>query len=146
MNYLWDTNILIHCIRHSDQFAEMNRAHNFFAAGNRVFLSVVNLGEIESFGHQRNWGLPKWEKLQRVVGSVSLLNIYEEVIHAYARIDVFSQGKLVGQPLPLGLSARNMGKNDLWLAATAHVGNLVFVTSDRDFDHLDKVFIDLLRV
>jgi predicted nucleic acid-binding protein len=38
-----------------------------------------------------------------------------------------------------------MGKNDLWLAATAHVGQLVFVTTDLDFDHLDGIFIELLK-
>jgi tRNA(fMet)-specific endonuclease VapC len=39
-----------------------------------------------------------------------------------------------------------MGKNDVWLAATAHVGNFTFVTTDHDFDHLNEVYIDLLRL
>ncbi len=145
MNFLWDTNILLHCLRRSDKYDEINRVHHFFGLGNQVFLSVVNIGEIESVAYQRNWSQPKWDELQRIVDSISLLSIYEEVIHAYARIDAFSQGKLFGQPLPPGLTARNMGKNDLWLAATAHVGQFVFVTTDLDFDHLDGVFIDLLK-
>ena len=145
MNFLWDTNILLHSIRGSDKYVEINQTHHFFGLGNQVFLSVVNIGEIESIVYQRNWGQPKWSELQRFIGSISLLGISEEIIHAYARIDAFSQGKLFGQPLPFGTTARNMGKNDLWLAATAHVGQLIFVTTDLDFDHLNKEFIDLVK-
>ncbi|MBK6995012.1 MAG: PIN domain-containing protein [Lewinellaceae bacterium] len=146
MNFLWDTNILLHCVRRSVKYNELNQTHNFFASGNQVFLSVITIGEIESIAYQRNWSQAKWNELQLVVGATSLLSIYEEVIHAYARIDAFSQGKRFGQPLPIGVSARNMGKNDLWLAATAHVGKFIFVTTDLDFNHLDGVFLDLLKV
>ncbi len=146
MNFLWDTNILLHYVRRSTKYNEINRIHDFFGSGNQVFLSVVNIGEIESIAYQRNWAQPKWEELQLIVGATSILNIYEEVIHAYARIDAFSQGKLSSQPLLTGVTARNMGKNDLWLAATAHVGQFVFVTTDQDFNHLDGVFIELLKV
>jgi hypothetical protein len=37
----------------------------------------------------------------------------KDILTAYARIDAYSQGKLEGKPLPIGVSARNMGKNDL---------------------------------
>lgn len=36
-----------------------------------------------------------------------------------------------------------MGKNDLWIAATAAVTNTRLLTSDKDFNHLNGVFIDL---
>lgn len=36
-----------------------------------------------------------------------------------------------------------MGKNDIWIAATASVFNLRLITTDKDFDHLDGVYIDL---
>jgi len=39
------------------------------------------------------------------------------------------------------MTARNMGKNDLWIAATTHVLNATLVTTDKDFDHLDKIYI-----
>ena len=47
---------------------------------------------------------------------------------------------------PLGSSARNMGKNDLWIAATTHVLDLTILTTDNDFDHLDNVFIKVAKV
>jgi tRNA(fMet)-specific endonuclease VapC len=44
------------------------------------------------------------------------------------------------------MTARSMGKNDVWLAATAHVGQFKFVTTDNDFNHLDSTYIDLLKL
>jgi predicted nucleic acid-binding protein len=36
-----------------------------------------------------------------------------------------------------------MGKNDLWIAATAAVTGATLVTTDRDFEHLSAHFINL---
>ena len=36
-----------------------------------------------------------------------------------------------------------MGKNDLWIAATASAFDITLVTTDRDFDHLNEEFIDV---
>ena len=144
MIYLWDTNVLIHYIRNSDKYTEWNNRYAFFDNPNQVVLSVINIGEIESLAYQLNWGTSRRQRLQAAINQTRLLNIYEEVIYAYAEIDAFSQNKLPYRPL--GASARNMGKNDIWLAATAHVGQFKFVTTDNDFDHLGTFFIDLLKL
>ncbi len=34
-----------------------------------------------------------------------------------------------------------MGKNDVWIAATASVVEAVLLTTDADFDHLDPRFL-----
>ena len=47
--------------------------------------------------------------------------------------------------LSKGLTSRNMGKNDLWIAATAAVTQSKLLTTDGDFDHLNGSFIDLIR-
>jgi tRNA(fMet)-specific endonuclease VapC len=39
-----------------------------------------------------------------------------------------------------------MGKNDLWIAATASLLNLKLITTDADFDHLDSSFISLQKL
>jgi len=36
-----------------------------------------------------------------------------------------------------------MGKNDLWIASTASVLKLKLLTTDQDFNHLNKLFVDL---
>jgi len=41
------------------------------------------------------------------------------------------------------MSSRNMGKNDLWIAATASAFDMVLITTDRDFEHLDNTFLKL---
>jgi predicted nucleic acid-binding protein len=61
------------------------------------------------------------------------------VIKNYAAIDAYSQGNLQ----TVDCSARNMGKNDLWIAATASAFDLVLLTTDKDFSHLDEAFIQL---
>jgi len=36
-----------------------------------------------------------------------------------------------------------MGKNDIWIAATASVYGLTLLTTDKDFDHLNEVHVNL---
>jgi predicted nucleic acid-binding protein len=38
------------------------------------------------------------------------------------------------------MSARNMGKNDLWIAATALATKATLITTDKDFDHLQNIY------
>jgi tRNA(fMet)-specific endonuclease VapC len=70
-----------------------------------------------------------------------------EILTAYAEIDTYSQAKHPSKPLAAGKTARKMGKNDIWIAATAHVAGPTFhlVTSDHDFDHLNGTFINLIK-
>lgn len=93
---------------------------------------------------QRNWGEKRIgefiESLKRFL--IIPVNSYD-LFMAYAQMDAFSQGKLKNKPLPDNLSSRNMGKNDLWIAATAHILNAKLLTTDKDFQHLDTVFISL---
>lgn len=39
-----------------------------------------------------------------------------------------------------------MGKNDVWIAATASVLDATLITIDTDFDHLDGEFLDPVYV
>ena len=36
-----------------------------------------------------------------------------------------------------------MGKNDIWIAATASVYDLTLITTDKDFNHLKGEYINL---
>ncbi|MBU6120983.1 PIN domain-containing protein [Hymenobacter siberiensis] len=74
-----------------------------------------------------------------------LLEISRIFTTAYARIDAYSQGKLELEPLPAGISARNMGKNDLWIAATALYFGVELHTTDKDFDHLGPLGLKVVR-
>lgn len=121
----------------------MQGEHNFDESFN--FISVVSLGELYSIGLQNNWGINRLVQISRLQEEFVVADIHvESIIQKYAEIDAFSQSKLVGKPL--GMTSRNMGKNDLWIAATASVLQLKFFTTDRDFDHLAHEFIDLERI
>ena len=75
----------------------------------------------------------------------TLFEISRIFTEAYARIDAYSQGKLPMLPLPKGMSARNMGKNDLWIAATALYFEVALHTRDNDFDHLLPLGLKLVK-
>ncbi len=47
--------------------------------------------------------------------------------------------------MPLGASAITMGKNDLWMAATAKVADAKLLTIDSDFDYLYDKFIQVIK-
>jgi len=38
-----------------------------------------------------------------------------------------------------------MGKNDLWIAATAKVADAILITIDSDFNHLNGKFIQVKK-
>jgi tRNA(fMet)-specific endonuclease VapC len=105
----------------------------------------VTLGELKSFAIQRTWGTTKLKRLEILLAEFVLFDINQTpIIERYAEIDAFSQNLLPEKPL--GQTPRNMGKNDIWIAATASVSEAVLLTTDHDFDHLNKVFLKLERL
>jgi tRNA(fMet)-specific endonuclease VapC len=140
MIYTLDTNILIHAIRETPLFNNINKKYGLFKAGNQTIISAVSVGELRSFALQNEWGS------RRIKAVNTLLSILQTVpvttnpifIEAYAEIDAFSQNK---QPsLKLNNTPRNMGKNDLWIAATATITKSTLISTDTDFSHLNDVF------
>lgn len=144
--YLLDTNILIHLVRNSGLAQSLVTDLNLTSRENVILLSVVTIGESEAFAKKNNWGSKKIETLKKIVEQFWILDINSDdktLIGAYSQIDAFSQNKLSDNPL--GLSPRNMGKNDLWIAATSFVSKATLITTDGDFDHLNQSFIDIIK-
>lgn len=87
------------------------------------------------------YGEKRIARLRTFIDALTKFGIdFEEVIHAYAQIDAYSQKKL-DPSVPF--TARNMGKNDLWIAATASAFDLVLLTTDQDFAHLAGTYLQL---
>lgn len=144
MNFILDTNILVHYIR-KDKFAEkLDVTFRPFAAGNLPVVPIVVFGEVKSIAMQNGWGAKKLALLDELLLKVLRADITLEIVERYAEIDAFSQNKLANRPL--SATSRNMGKNDLWIAATASVLKAKLLTADADFDHLDAVFLEVERV
>ncbi|MCU0451261.1 MAG: type II toxin-antitoxin system VapC family toxin [Bernardetiaceae bacterium] len=146
MTYLLDTNILLHLIRNSVLWQQTKR-HYQLSDSDYFFISVVTVGEVLALARKNHWGEKRLRALDQLLGRFTVLDINNDaVLFRYADIDAYSQGLLPGLALPPGVSARNMGKNDLWIAATASVAGAVLLSADRDFEHLNGVFITLAQV
>jgi len=109
----------------------------------QTVLSIVTIGEIEAFALKSDWGLQRWEFVQHLFSRYPSVDVTQGLISYYAQIDAFSQNRL--RSYPLGISARNMGKNDLWIAATALYLDMELHTTDNDFDHLPALGLRLIK-
>ena len=105
----------------------------------RPIFSFVSHAEILSLAAQWNWGDDKKEKFSYFLDYFERVDIGSlRILNAYAEIDVYSR--------KLSSGAIKMGKNDLWIAATAYVFEAVLVTTDKDFDHLNGVFFERILI
>ncbi len=140
--YLVDTNILLLYIRNDSRIEQIDLDFNPLGSSQTSIISVVTEGELRSIALQRDWGINKILFLEATLKKFLVADIHvQEIINRYAEIDAFSQGKLKNKPLEM--SARSMGKNDLWIAATASVLGATLLTTDNDFKHLNGSFLDL---
>lgn len=145
MKYLLDTNIIVLYSRNNELARAIENDLQLLKDPTSLFLSSVVLGEVDSFTKQRNFGEERRQRLQLLLSKMTLLDInIPPIIDTYGTLDAYSQGKLSGYPS--AFTARNMGKNDLWIAATAVHYGLRLVTTDHDFAHLAGSFLDLLLV
>lgn len=127
--YLLDTNILVQLLRNNDLGKYLDHTYGLSRGTNPFLLSVVSVGELNSLAHQFGWGTAKRDALSTVLGRLTWVDINQaEVLTAYGDVDYWS--RTVGRP---------MGKNDVWIAATAIVTNTTVLTTDKDFDHLHPV-------
>ncbi|MGB1242260.1 MAG: PIN domain-containing protein [Chitinophagales bacterium] len=141
--FVLDTNIIIHLVRNSDTWKLIDRTYKPINAPNESYLSFATLAEIHSLSIQLNWGIKKQQRLEDILANFTIVNIDHRLLLPYIEIDTFSQGKHPSMSLPLGLSARNMGKNDIWIAATALALKAELLTTDKDFEHLKGVLEDV---
>ena len=138
--YLLDTNILVALIRNGPLGQYIDATYPLRHQANKALISAVTKGEIRSLARQFKWGQAKRQTLALLVQNdlVSVEIDQPAIMDAYEEIDWFSLSHPVG--------AYNMGKNDLWIAATAKATAAVLLTTDTDFDHLDPAHIKHIRI
>lgn len=140
--FLLDTNICLASIRGHSIYNIIKKELSLNATDSIIIISIVTKAELLSLGKRRGWGVPKLNKLNNLLEKLYIIDINNsdaQLLEAYYTIDAFSQGNLAERPL--NSSAKNMGKNDLWIAATAYVANAELITMDGDFDHLNGEFL-----
>lgn len=135
--FVLDTNIVLAYIRQSPQYLNAESRLNLTADDAQLIVSVVTVGEIRVLAQRNGWGEKKTAQLDSFIEQtlfiVDVSSGAPELLDAYVEIDCFSKG-------------RSMGKNDLWIAATAAVTGASLVTTDGDFDHLGDVFFQIAKV
>ena len=114
-----------------------------------VVTSVVCQGEILALAEKRGWGEEKRIELASLLAKVPTVDINKQaILNAYALIDAWTHGKSVTAPHDASppKPAVSMGKNDLWIAATAHASKATLLSTDKNFDHLDGVWLKRIYV
>jgi tRNA(fMet)-specific endonuclease VapC len=121
-----DTNVLVALIRAGALGQYIDETYQPRASKFRPIISVVSVGELLSLSRQFDWGEKKTAPIYKLVGNLVVVDIdTPEILAAYGEIDHTSRA-----------GGRKMGKNDVWIAATAKVTGATLLTTDRDFDHL----------
>ena len=144
MRYFLDTNIVLGFARRNAISQTVSHILDL-TDNNEIYVSVVSEGELWSIANQSLWGAKRRTDLMRLLAEYQRADIADDgIIERYAEIDAFSQDKLADRPL--GTSARNMGKNDLWIAASASLAGASLITTDKDFDHLHEQFVEVIWI
>ncbi len=143
--FFLDTSILVHYVRGSALALHIDNSYSPSIAPNYSLVSVVSLGEMYSFSYRLNWGQKKQDVLKKVLNTIPAVDInHLPIIEQFAELDAYRLGKHPTKPLRTGESAKCIGDNDLWIAATASVLKATLLTLDRDFLVFNRVFLDVI--
>ena len=135
---LYDTGILIYIVRDASTNENVRKIVN--PDGWKECISVVNKAEALSIANRNNWGKLKILKLSKLFEEITIVDISDDlIIDKYVEIDVYSQKQRGNRKED---SPRNMGKNDLWIAASCACLELQLITTDKDYDHLQNEFLE----
>jgi predicted nucleic acid-binding protein len=129
--YLPDTNILVHYIRDDSIKRYVESQFQLLMTEAVPILNCAIEAETRSISAGRTWGGAKIEQMEFLFSTFRRVSIERsDIIRAYTLIDVYSHRRGI-----------DMGKNDLWIAATASVTGSILLTTDKDFDHLESIFL-----
>jgi len=133
--YLLDTGVLLALIRGNDLGRHIDQTFGLSSAKLRPLVSVVTHGEIWVLARRNSWGQDKRTSIETMLNNLVCVDInHPKVIEAYVEIDLFSCEHPPG--------SITMGKNDLWIAASARAACAYLLTCDNDFKHLFGKLVD----
>lgn len=136
---LLDTNIVVHLIRGDKVCQRIVKDYGLRNRPERPLISFVTLGEIHALALKRGWESERRERLNVLFEELVIVKIHHQgIVEAYAQIDYFSE-KVV-KP------ARQLGKNDIWIAATTAYLDLWLMTTDTDFDDLHGRYLNRIKI
>ena len=133
---LFDTNILVHVIRRDRIGRRLLEDHELLTRGDTPLISYVTLGELDVLANSFGWGEQKREFVETIRMNLVVVPIEDNsILENYVELDTFGQS-----------TGRQLGKNDLWIEATALAADAHLLTTDKDFKPLGKEHIDLVLI
>ncbi|TXD50452.1 MULTISPECIES: type II toxin-antitoxin system VapC family toxin [unclassified Polaribacter] len=150
MRYLvLDTCAVIHIIRQDKKGQDCLNWINSLNTQPVQVISVVTKAELLTFSVIAGWKANKIKFLDdflKGVTYVDILHTDKNLIDNYKLIDCYSKNKLPDSNgnFKKG-SHNNIGKNDIWIGATALTLNATLLTADKDFDHLNGTILNVQR-
>lgn len=139
MNYVLDTNVILFYLKDNDTKEFIENNFGPFKKDNTGIISIVTIAEIGVLARRNDWGNRRIKIVEKLFENLVVVDVNSrDLIDAYIDVESFSENKHPTKKY--SNSSRNMGKNDIWIAATTIVTNSELITSDQDFEHLDGEF------
>lgn len=143
--FILDTNILMAYFK-SDKnlISKITEENKLNEEDVLIVISSITKGELLSLAIQNKWGDKKIKDMNALLNTIVIIDIAgndNKLLNAYAEIDAYSRQRHPTKQL-VG-SAKPMGKNDMWIAATAFAINATLLTADGKFMHLNQEFITI---
>ena len=126
---VFDTNAVVHLFRRNALGNVLRSTYGLSAREWRPLLSAVTVGELRSLALQWGWDPGRMHQLDSLLRAFPVIDVYADehsLCEAYAELDWAARR-----------AGAKLGKNDLWIAATAKVRNAVVVSADQDFEALE---------
>jgi len=133
-SYVLDTNVLLSLLRGKELGERIDKAYGLRKAPYLHTLSIVTHAELWVLADRNKWGDAKRSAIVKALDEFVAVDISgDSIISAYRRVEAISNGI-------------NMGKNDIWIAATAMIAGLPLLTTDKDFNHLNGKLLQIFYV
>ena len=138
-SYVLDTNILLALIRGKTLGESIDSAYDLKANLQRHVVSIASQAELFVLADRNKWAQAKRDAVNFMFQNLVVLPIDgEALLNAYVKVARADAAWQKG--------SRNMGKNDIWIAATAVSSGLPLLTTDKDFTFLHGIFMQVLWI
>lgn len=124
-NYLLDTNIVIALFKQDASVIEKLKM------ASQVYHSSVVIGELYYGAYHSTRKEENTERIEEYVNNTIILSCDEYTSKVYGQIKANLKKK--GTPIP---------ENDIWIAATAIQYDLILVSRDQHFDHINNLSLE----
>lgn len=140
MKYVLDTNIVVNAGRSLNFQAYLHEEFDLFNPSYIRIISIVSAAELLVIAPKGNLGERRIARQARMLQMTLEVPLTQKTKVLYAELDLYGRGKHPSKSLDSS-THRLMGKNDLWIAATAIEHGAELITTDKDFSHLDGHFL-----